>query len=329
MPQLIVITPVRNEAWVLEAFLTHCSSWADRIIVADQHSTDGSREIALRFPKVTLIDNDNTEMHQAAARSLLFREVDRIEGEKTVFALDADEFLSEGFGRTADWQRIVGSQAFEIFCFRWLNLYGDYRHALPDTGHMEWACHLPQGMSIAEEYERCESRAVHEMRIPCPEAGRARYVELEDIRFVHLAHLNRARQRNKSDFYQLHTLADLAGRRSGVGLYRAYHPHISSLRSLAGEARLVALHDTDLRPMVRVADHGQHYIDEMVAILRRESCRRFRTLCIWDNPDLRAAGIDYRPPFTVRLVHSYLRATQRQSHTLSVKAMDRLLSFFV
>ena len=61
-PQLIVITPVRNEAWVLEAFLTHCSSWADHIIIADQHSTDGSREIAQQFPKVTLIDNPTDEI---------------------------------------------------------------------------------------------------------------------------------------------------------------------------------------------------------------------------------------------------------------------------
>ena len=47
-PTMIVITPVRNEAWVLDAFLTCTSSWADYIILADQHSDDGTREIAAK-----------------------------------------------------------------------------------------------------------------------------------------------------------------------------------------------------------------------------------------------------------------------------------------
>ena len=45
-PLMIVMTPVRNEAWVLPAFLESTSRWADYIIIADQMSTDGSREIA-------------------------------------------------------------------------------------------------------------------------------------------------------------------------------------------------------------------------------------------------------------------------------------------
>ena len=70
-PTFVVLTPVRNEAWILRAFLEATSLWADHIIIADQMSTDGSREIARSFPKVTLIDNDRQEMHQAATRRLL------------------------------------------------------------------------------------------------------------------------------------------------------------------------------------------------------------------------------------------------------------------
>ena len=57
----IVMTPVRNEAWVLRAFLETTSLWADYIIIADQMSTDGSREIAKSYEKVILIDNKNPE----------------------------------------------------------------------------------------------------------------------------------------------------------------------------------------------------------------------------------------------------------------------------
>ena len=84
-PLKVVLTPVRNEAWVLRAFLEATSLWADYIIIADQMSTDGSREIAKEYPKVILIDNNRKEMHMAATRRLLFEEAKKIEGEKLLF----------------------------------------------------------------------------------------------------------------------------------------------------------------------------------------------------------------------------------------------------
>ena len=89
---------------MLRAFLEATSLWADYIIIADQMSTDGSREIAKEYPKVILVDNNRKEMHQAATRRLLFAEAQKIEGEKILFALDADEFLSGDFVSTTDWQ---------------------------------------------------------------------------------------------------------------------------------------------------------------------------------------------------------------------------------
>ena len=66
-PRIIVLVPVRNEAWILRTFLDCASLWADHIIVADQSSTDGSAEIAAGFPKVTVIENP----------SLVYSEVER------------------------------------------------------------------------------------------------------------------------------------------------------------------------------------------------------------------------------------------------------------
>ena len=121
-PLKVVLTPVRNEAWVLRAFLEATSLWADYIIIADQMSTDGSREIAKEYPKVILIDNNRKEMHMAATRRLLFEEAKKIEGEKLLFALDADEFLSGDFVNTEDWKKILKSKPDDSFCWRWMNL---------------------------------------------------------------------------------------------------------------------------------------------------------------------------------------------------------------
>ena len=50
-PIIVVMTPVRNEAWVLRAFLEATSLWADYIIIADQMSIDGTREIIQEYSR--------------------------------------------------------------------------------------------------------------------------------------------------------------------------------------------------------------------------------------------------------------------------------------
>ena len=321
-PLLIVVTPVRNEAWVLDAFLTCASSWADRIIVADQHSTDGSREIASRYEKVILVDNDSPEMDQAYARWLLFQEVDKIEGDKIVFALDADEFLSEGFENTAGWQRILESSPNEIFSFNWLNLYGDYGHYIPDHTFMEWAVHFDSTIPIAQEYHQCEQRSVHEMRVPCLPTERARYVKIDDFKFVHLARLSLTRQNNKSAFYQVHTIANLSSRKNAVSLFRTYYPPRPKTVALQQE---VFLKSPEIRDLVKTDDYGQYYIDEMLSIFEREGMGKFLKLDIWENPYLKAAGLHPKLPLRYRALHWYLRKTRENANKKVVKVVDKML----
>ena len=329
-PTIVVVTPVRNEAWVMDAFLTCASSWADYILLADQHSDDGTREIAAKYEKVKLIDNNMSEMNQAAARELLFKEVDKIEGDKIVFALDADEFLSEGFEKTEDWRRIMESKPNEIFCFKWLNLYGDYKHSVPNTGYMEWACHFAPGMSLAQEYHNCETRAVHEMRFPCLPTSRASYILLDEIKFVHLARLNLVRQKSKEAFYQVSSVAKLQKRMSAIGLYRFYNPSQPETEILKEDVVLYTLNDGfDARELVKAGDIGQYYIDEMVRILRRDGCEKYMKIDIWDNPYLIKAGISPKIPLKYRLLHAYLRKTHPRANKVSVRILDRVLKLFI
>jgi len=330
IPKIVVITPVRNEAWVLDAFLTCTSSWADYIIMADQHSTDSSREIASKYEKVILVDNDSEEMNQAAVRKLLFSEVDKIAGDKIVMALDADEFLSVGFEKTNGWNRILNSKPNEIFCFKWLNLFGDYKHFVPNTGYMEWGCHFSEDISIAEEYCHCENRAVHEMRIPCLPTSRASYIQVEDIKFVHLARLNLVRQKNKEDFYQVSSVAKLQKRMSAVTLYRNYNHPDSIVESLQHEISLCSKGNLiDVCPLVRLDDIGQYYIDEMISIFNREGVDKFLKLDIWDNAYLKKTGYNPKIPLKYRLLHSYLRKTQQHSSNKFVKLLDKMLKFII
>ncbi len=325
-PTIVVVTPVRNEAWVLDAFLTCTSSWADIIILADQHSEDGTREIATKYEKVILVDNNLPEMNQSAAREILFKEVDKIDGDKIVFALDADEFLSDRFENTEGWRRIMHSKPNEIFCFKWLNLYGDYSHTVPDDGFMEWAIHFSPEISIAEEYDNCEKRSVHEMRVPCLATSRASYILIDDIRFVHLARLNLARQKNKEAFYQVSSVAKLQKRMSAVGLFRCYNGPQSQISTLDKDAILYVQNDnSDARNLVQMGDVGQYYIDEMVKIIQRDGYKNYLKIDMWDNPYLIKAGLNPRVPLRFRLLHSYLRRTKNRTESWAVRLMDKLL----
>lgn len=275
------------------------------------------------------MDNDAPEMNQAASRLLLFQEVDKILGDKIVFALDADEFLSDGFEKTEGWHRIVNSRPNELFCFKWLNLYCDYGHALPETGFMEWACHIDPSRSIAEEYDRCERRAVHEMRVPCLPIERVRYVEIDDIRFVHLANLNRIRQSNKFAFYQVHTVANLHEWKSAVSLFRSYNQPRPIIHTLERDVSLREIcFGADVKNLVKTDDIGKYYIDEMTSIFEREGLGKFLKLDIWNNPYLEAEGINPKLPLRIKALHWYLRKTQKVSDKGIVKAMDKVLKLF-
>ena len=243
-----------------------------------------------------------------------------------MLALDADEFLSQGFDQTEGWNRIMNSKPNEIFCFKWLNLYGDYNHSVPDAGYMEWGCHFMPGTSVAKLYGKCENRAVHEMRIPCLSPSLVKYVQISDIKFVHLARLNLVRQKNKEDFYQVSSITKLNKRISPVTLFRNYNHPDSITEKLQNEVLLCSKdQQEDVRPLVRNDDFGKYYIDEMVGIFNREGVEKVLKIDIWDNSYLKAAGINPRIPLKYRWLHSYLRKTRQNSNKKHIKFLDKVL----
>ena len=137
-PKLICLTPVRNEAWILRAFLESTSQWADHIIVVDQKSIDGSREILKKFEKVILIENDSSEYDESVRQKLLINEARKIEGKNILIALDADEMFGGGFQNTQDWQKILDSKPGDMFGFQWANITDDLSHYFPSDFHFPW-----------------------------------------------------------------------------------------------------------------------------------------------------------------------------------------------
>lgn len=319
-PVLVVLTPVRNEAWILRAFLEATSLWADHIIIADQMSTDGSREIARSFPKVILIDNDRPEMHQSATRQLLFEASKSIPGEKILFALDADEFLSGDFVHSDDWRRFLESEPNDAFCWRWMNLKkGDFTQYSTHQ-HYYWAVHESEDVWKGEFPERF----IHEWRLPWP--PKARTINLDELHSLHFARVNEARQRNKERFYQVSTLACRPSA-NPIKLYRQYHAeeHMEYFPVPKDAYRFYESHGIDLWSMVDLKDDGAYYTSEILRFFGEKGAKRFAMLDIWDRDWMEKNGVEDPRTWIHRLVQKYLAKTNDYRKTLIIRGVDKVL----
>jgi glycosyltransferase involved in cell wall biosynthesis len=108
LPKIVVVTPVKNEAWILDRFLSVTSQFADQIVVADQESTDKSVAICRKYPKVTVIQNNSSEFNEADRQKLLINKARELVPEhKIILALDADEILAANALKTTSWQEML------------------------------------------------------------------------------------------------------------------------------------------------------------------------------------------------------------------------------
>jgi len=115
-----LITPVKNEAPLLEAFIRHHTPLFDHIVIADQQSIDGSWEIAKSHANVIALQNDSTHYDEHRRRVLMLEEVERRHTGAFVMGLDADEFL---LADPAEWERScrnwVASHPSKTLRFDW------------------------------------------------------------------------------------------------------------------------------------------------------------------------------------------------------------------
>ncbi len=322
-PLLVVLTPVRNEAWILHAFLKATSLWADYIIIADQMSTDGSREIYPQYEKVILVDNPREEMHQARTRQLLFEAAKKIEGDKILFALDADEFLSGDFVNTQGWKTIINSEPGDVFSFRWMNLLPDIT-TYTSFDPYYWAVHINEETFNGE----FPDNYIHEWRLPWPNKVNKEFI-IEDISFIHLARVNVKRQNNKEIFYQVST-AYADKHYSGVRMFRhyqTYHPiSEGTILHVPNEAyAFYYKHGIDIWLDIKRDDIGQHYIDDVLKKIKEKGLKYFSKLDIWNSSLVENNELSNPQTKLDKLVVLYLRLTKKYTNSLLVRGTDFIL----
>lgn len=322
-PLCIVLTPVRNEAWVLRAFLEATSLWADIIIIADQMSTDGSREIAKEYPKVVLVDNKQKEMQMASARRLLFEEAKKIEGDKILFALDADEFLFGNFVDSDDWKAIMQSKPNDVFCWRWMNLKGENSSKCYYGPHYYWSVHVADDLWDG----LFPDNFIHEWRLPWPKEARDSNKHLlNDLFSVHLAWANQNRQRNKERFYQVSTVAQTPSK-SKISIFRHYHP-INDQLLLDVPDNVFGFYEknnVEIWDYIDLKDEGNYYTSEVLEYFRRDGIKKYAMLDIWDKYWMEPNGLKDPRTWIQKLIHHYLHKTTFYQKNIIVGLIDKVL----
>lgn len=194
VPKIIVITPVKNEEWILDRFLSVTSQFADYIIIADQCSTDRSIEICKQFSKVTLVSNPNDQYDEASRQVLLLNIArDLVPGRKIILALDSDEILAANAMQTLGWKSMLQAQPGTVLFFEKPDLY------LTPNQCIRYA--IPWPIGYVDDGAVHNPKKIHSIRIPMPKDAVHFYIH--DVKIIHYALTRPFGQAAKMRFYSV------------------------------------------------------------------------------------------------------------------------------
>lgn len=330
-PKIICLTPIRNEAWILDRFLKSASMWADHIIIADQMSTDGSREIAKRYLKVTLIDNPSEEFNEPERQRLLIKKAREIEGQRLLITLDADEIFSPDIFSSNDWHKIVSSEAGTIIEFQLANL-------APDLKRMWYGAYEPLGY-MDDNYEHTGNNKIHSGRIPYSEDHIK--LKIKSIKIIHLQYTNWRRMESKHRWYQCYERI-IYPQKSALDILRLYG-HMYGIKS----KELIPIPSNwnikynllDLEILRNISKENNWFDDEVLELFDKYGNEKFRKLRIWDNNWIKSARernktelVNYKDPrsFMDKLIQMWVITTQSSYKDYSfsgrlVRKTDKLI----
>ena len=323
-PAIICLTPVKNEAWILDRFLQCASLWADYIIIADQGSTDSSREIALRYPKVVLIDNASEDFSEVERQRVLLGEARRINAPRILISLDADEILTANVLYSVEWSKLHQALPGTVFKFQLINIRPNLKeYWSPDTS-------FPWG--FVDDGADHLGLPIHSYRLPISQA--TRQVCLREVKVLHYQYTDWDRMKSKHRWYQCweHVMYP---KKSPVDLYRQYH-HMDAVKSkdlkdlpelwYKGYARL----GIDMKNILK---EKQYWWDrEVLELFQKYGREKFAQESIWDVDWSQIAErhsmkgvLETADPRTVfeKSFHKYLSLTQPYAQTTMVAYVDK------
>lgn len=276
-PKIVVITPIKNEVWILDRFLAVTSQFADCIIIADQNSTDESLDICKKYPKVILIKNDSDEFNEAERQLLLIKTARKLIPEhKIILALDADEILAANALKTLGWQSMLAAKPGTVLYFEKPDLFLTPYRCIRYT--------TPWPIGYVDDGIEHKPNKVHSIRIPRPDYATKLYVN--DVKILHYRLTRPSAEASKLRFYSvlenaLNTNNNFLSRRrryaSNIDWTEAGIPENSPLEWFIGWKKIGI-------DMTSIIDSKYHWWDfEVLRYFEKYSPKKFFLDDIWDS----------------------------------------------
>lgn len=343
-PTVLCLTPVKNEIWILHRFLKCASLWADHIIIADQSSDDGSREIALSYPKVTLVDNPSPTFNDQEQIRIALEAARRFPEPRLLIVLGADEMFTANILDSPEWNTVLQAPAGAVIQSQLPIVLPDLCSYWIPGGEYAWGF-----MDDGSEYI---GKEIHSARVPIP--AQAPKITLRDIKLMHYVGVDSERWNSKHRWYQCWERLNQPQRRA-IDIYRQYH-------------RIYDIPPHEIKPIPKewLAGYEQRGIDmtsvyregvlrwdkEVLEFLIKYGPAKFKRLAIWDldwtalhqKIYSNAPPVDLRDPRTRfdKYVHLWLRKTQsyyshfrsyyRQkqpiSSVITIRIIEKMLRLF-
>ncbi len=324
--KVICLIPTRNNAGLIERCLQSASLWADYIIVCDQMSTDSTREIASQFSKVILIDNNSVEYNESVRQKLLINEARKIDGQRILITLDADEIFTPNVLASFEWQKILTAKPGTILKFQWANF-------APDLKTMWLGYHFPWGY-IDDGYEHTEAKVIHSGRIPLPENHDV--IELNEIKVIHFQFADWEKMLSKHRYYQCLEKINFP-LKSSLEIFRQYH-HMFAIP----QDKIIPI------PNKWISDYNDHEIDilninkeefnwfeeQVVDFIDKYGASKFKKLRIWDVDWKEKAknfekqnSYEYKDPRSIldKMIQRWMFFTQNKLNQKKYRRADRVI----
>lgn len=275
-PTVVCLTPMRDEAWMIERFLACTALWADHIVIADQGSTDGSREIAAAHPKVTVIDNPDRRYDEGARQRLLLETArELVDGPRFLLALDVDEVLSANWMTSPEWRTALSAPPGTVVCFQRAELLEYERGAWQPL--WDWPC------GFVDDGSMHQGTLLHSDRVPA--ATDAPALLMRDVKVLHYAGVDMRRARSRNRWYQCWEALNRPERRA-TAIFRKYHPYdrIPPHEHVAIDASWTAGYERQGIDMTSVRRDGPYRWDsEVLDLLVEHGPERFRRVELWNT----------------------------------------------
>lgn len=324
-PLLICLTATRNYGWITSLFLKANSLWADYIIVVDQMSTDGTRELALSFPKVILIDNEDLNYSETKRSEIAINRAREIPGDKILFCLAIDEILSSNYWNTKDWERLLKSKPKDVFCLSWANLLPDrmsYFSVNNQENEVQWMARIfhddgktPYNNNGLDMHTHC---------IPYPENDLKEYY-IKDFKILHFAYYSEQWNKAKQRFYQFVDFDK--NKRTSTVLSRMYKRPMDKIiiGKLTQEwVYCVEVHGFDM--FNEVDENNTSFFDlSILNFININGIDCYKKLDVWDKDFLNKYNIKDPRSLGIKLLHFYFNLTSKYHKIFIVRIIDKVL----